>query len=295
MANYNLIIVGGGIAGISAAIEAKNKGIQRILLIEKEEALGGILKSVEYEIKEGLTGEAYRIHIIEALKKLDIEIRLETTALKIEEHLTVACISGRKGIEKLTGDNILMATGVTEKGKNPLEVVGDPVVGIYTTMMARKILKMPDVTLGKKVLIVGTTKLYRILDLLAANQCEVVGIVGEDEKLGQLKRTYAYYRGYELAAVYGEGRICQAMLHKGESELMIDCDAIIFATPLISDGILALKSGIEMSEVAGPKVDENYETSMKHVYACGGCVAPDLTIEQVISSAQQAVSQMLMN
>lgn len=295
MADYNLIIVGGGIAGISAAIKAKEKEIRRVLLIEKEEALGGILKDAEYEIGLGekLTGEAYRIQMIEALKGLHVEIRLETTALKIEENLAVACISGRKGIEKLTGENILMATGVREKGKNPLKVVGDPVTGIYTTLMARKILKMPDVTLGKKILIIGTTKLYRILDLLAAKQCEVVGIVGDDEELGKLNSTYDYYKGYELVAIYGEGRIRQAMLHKGESELIVDCDAIILAMPFISDGILALKSGIVLSEMAGPKVDTNYETSMKHVYACGGCVKPNLSLEQVIYSVQDAVSHML--
>lgn len=294
---YELIIIGGGAAGMAAAAAAHRRGVQSILLIDKEERLGGKLVGAHYEIDrmQKRSGESYRNELLIGLSGAEVEIKLSTTALKIEDQHIVACIRDRRGIERLQADHIILATGAREQGRDPQQVVGDNVSGIYTAGVARKVLKQPSGSLGKKILIVGSTELERVITLIKTEGCEVVGIAADKrEVMAAYGLETQCYEGYELMAVHGKERVGEAVLMKGREELTVPCDTIILAYPLVCEAALAMKSGIQVNEKLEPVVSDTYETSMKGVYACGRGVKADQSIEAVLSSAEQAVEAIAM-
>lgn len=288
MEQYDLIIVGGGMAGICSAIEAKRCGIEKVLIIEKEETIGYQMMKSEYIVckDKNYTGKGYRLAILQELAPLNVEIRLGTTVLKIEEDNSVACICGRRGIEKIKGRAIMLATGARELGINEMQVAGDCVSGIYTVTSARHTLMSPNKQLGKRTLIMGNTELERVAHLLKDTMKEVVGLVGDHlEEAKKLKISEHYYEGYKLIGVYGKENLEYVTLEKDSKKVIIPCDTLIFAQPLISDEYLAMKSGLHMKTA----LDGNYELDGRMVFACGRCLFADQTMEETRKTAQKAV------
>ena len=113
MQTYDLIIVGGGAAGMLCAIEAKKLAMNKVLLIEKDNELGGALSLGNYNISNELkiTGKYYKKYLIEEFEKFDIETKLNTMVLKIEEDNSVLCTSPANGVEKIKGKKIILANG----------------------------------------------------------------------------------------------------------------------------------------------------------------------------------------
>ena len=288
MEQYDLIIVGGGMAGICSAIEAKRCGLEKVLIIEKEEKIGYQMMKSEYIVcnDKKYTGKGYRLAMLQELIPLNVEVRVETTVLKIEEDNSVACICGRKGIEKIKGKAIILATGARELGINEMHLEGDCVSGIYTVTSARQALMSSYNKLGKRILIIGDTELERIAHLLQDDMKEVVGLVGDYlDEAKKLKLSEHYYEGYDLAGVYGTEKLEYVMLKKGDKKVTIPCDALIFAQPLIGDEYLAMKSGLHMKTALA----NHYELDGRMVFACGRCLFADQTMEETRKNAQKAV------
>ena len=161
---YDLIIVGGGAAGILCAIEARKRGIKDILLIEKDNILGGALSSSDFNISNELkiTGKSYRKYLVEEFEKCEVETKLNTMVLKIEDDNQILCTSPSNGIEKIKGKNIILANGAKEGSRKALDMLGDRCSGIYTVGMAKKIFAMENMIPGRKILIDGSNTLYMI-------------------------------------------------------------------------------------------------------------------------------------
>lgn len=288
MEQYDLIIVGGGMAGICSAIEAKRCGLEKVLIIEKEEAIGYQMMKSEYIVckDKNYTGKGYRLAMLQELIPLKVEVRVETTVLKIEEDNSVACICGRKGIEKIKGRAIMIATGARELGINEMQLEGDCVSGIYTVTSARHTLMSSNKKFGKRILIIGDTELERVAHLLKDDMREVVGLVGDYlDEAKKLKLSEHYYEGYELAGVYGKEKLECAILKKDDNKVIIPCDTLIFAQPLIGDEYLAMKSGLHMKTA----LEGDYELDGRMVFACGRCLFADQTMEETRKTAQKAI------
>ena len=164
MKEYNLIIVGGGAAGILCAIEANKQGIDNILLIEKDPVLGGALNLGNYNIsKENtITGQEYKKVLMDRFNDCKVDTKLNTMVLKIEENNEVLCTSSECGIEKIKGKNIILANGQKEGSRKAINMVGDRCSGIITVGMAKKIFSMDNMIPGKSILIDGDATLYMI-------------------------------------------------------------------------------------------------------------------------------------
>lgn len=280
---YELIIVGGGAAGMLCAIEAKKAGLNDILLIEKDNMLGGALCSGNYNISNELniTGKFYRKYLIEEYEKCNIETKLNTMVLKIEENNEVLCTSSATGIEKIKGDKIILANGAKEGSRKAVAMVGSRCAGIYTIGMAKKIFAM-DMIPGRKILIYGWNTLYMIEKELKRSNIEIVGIVSDKEDINTYGLTKNIYYNYEISNIEGKGRVEKVILSNDDEEIEVNCDSILFAKPQLSDGLVAMRSGIKLNpKTTGPEVNDEYMTSKENVYACGNGIYIHNYIEEI--------------
>lgn len=284
MEAYELIIVGGGAAGMLCAIEAKKSGIKNILVIEKDNILGGALCLGNYNISNELkiTGKFYRTYLIEEYERYNIETKLNTMVLKIEENNEVLCTSPANGIEKIKGEKIILANGAKEGSRKAVAMVGSRCAGIYTVGMAKKIFAMDNIIPGRKILIDGWNTLYMIEKELKRSNVEVVGIISDKEEINTYGLTKNIYYNYEISNIEGKGRVEKVLLSNSDEEIEVECDSILFAKQQLSNGLVAMRSGIKLNpETTGPEIDDEYMTSKEKVYACGNGIYIHNYIEEI--------------
>ena len=291
MQTYDLIIVGGGAAGMLCAIEAKKLAMNKVLLIEKDNELGGALSLGNYNISNELkiTGKYYKKYLIEEFEKFDIETKLNTMVLKIEEDNSVLCTSPASGVEKIKGKKIILANGAKEGSRKAVNMVGSRCSGIYTVGMAKKIFSM-DMMPGRKILIDGSDTLYMIEKELKRSNIDVVGIISNSEDIETYDLTKDIYVNYEIKNIEGKGRVESVIIGKEDEEVQIECDTVLFARPQLSDGLVAMRSGIKLNpKTTGPQVNEDYMTSKENVYACGNGIYIHNYIEEIEKECSELI------
>lgn len=292
MREYDLIIIGGGAAGLLSAINGKKDGIKNILLVEKDPILGGALNSADYNISEkgNLTGIEYKESLLKEFSELNIDVKLNTMVLKIEDSNEILCTSSECGVEKIKGKNIIIANGGKEKSRNAVQIPGDRTAGVLTVGMAKKIFGIKNMVPGKNVFIVGDNTLYMIQEDLKKHNIKVSGIITDKNKNEVFDLSENLYSGYEIISIHGEGRVSSVTIKNGEEKKDIKCDTVIFAYPMISDGLVALRSGLKLNpSTTGPAVDDNLETSSKNIYACGNAIYIHKSIEEIEDECKKLI------
>ncbi|MDM0463868.1 NAD(P)/FAD-dependent oxidoreductase [Clostridium perfringens] len=293
MREYDLIIIGGGASGLLSAINGKKDGIKNILLVEKDPVLGGALNSVDYNISEkgNLTGIEYKESLLKEFNELNVDVKLNTMVLKIEDSNEILCTSSECGVEKIKGKNIIIANGGKEKSRNAVQIPGDRTAGVLTIGMAKKIFGIKNMIPGKNIFIVGDSTLYMIQEDLKKHNIKVSGIITDKNKNEVFDLSENLYSGYEIIAIHGEGRVSSVTIKNGDEKKNIKCDTVIFAYPMISDGLVALRSGLKLNpNTTGPAVDENLETSSKNIYACGNAIYIHKSIEEIEDECKKLIS-----
>ena len=293
MREYDLIIIGGGASGLLLAINGKKDGIKNILLVEKDPILGGALNSADYNISEkgNLTGIEYKESLLKEFNELNIDVKLNTMVLKIEDSNEILCTSSEYGVEKIKGKNIIIANGGKEKSRNAVQIPGDRTAGVLTVGMAKKIFGIKNMVPGKNIFIVGDSTLYMIQEDLKKHNIKVSGIITDKNKNEVFDLSENLYSGYEIIAIHGEGRVSSVTIKNGDEKKDIKCDTVIFAYPMISDGLVALRSGLKLNpNTTGPAVDENLETSSKNIYACGNAIYIHKSIEEIEDECKKLIS-----
>ena len=284
MKEYNLIIVGGGAAGILCAIEANKKGIYNILLIEKDPVLGGALNLGNYNIsrENAINGQEYKKTLMERFDKCSVDLKLNTMVLKIEENNEVLCTSSEFGIEKIKGKKIILANGAKEGSRKAISMVGDRCSGILTVGMAKKIFSICNMIPGKNILIDGYETLYMIQEQLKDKNINVVGIISENNDIETYGLTDKIYKDYKIVSIQGAGRITSVTLEKDGKEKVVECDTLMFARPMLSDGLVSMRSNIKLNPTTtGPEVDDKFMTSRENIYACGNGIYIHKFIEDI--------------
>ncbi len=292
MREYDLIIIGGGASGLLSAINGKKDGIKNILLVEKDPILGGALNSADYNIseKDNLTGIEYKESLLKEFNELNIDVKLNTMVLKIEDSNEILCTSSEYGVEKIKGKNIIIANGGKEKSRNAVQIPGDRTAGVLTVGMAKKIFGIKNMIPGKNIFIVGDSTLYMIQEDLKKHNIKVSGIITDKNKNEVFDLSENLYPGYEIISIHGEGRVSSVTIKNGDEKKNIKCDTVIFAYPMISDGLVALRSGLKLNpSTTGPAVDENLETSSKNIYACGNAIYIHKSIEEIEDECKKLI------
>lgn len=292
MREYDLIIIGGGASGLLSAINGKKDGIKNILLVEKDPILGGALNSADYNISEkgNLTGIEYKENLLKEFNELNVDVKLNTMVLKIEDSNEILCTSIEYGVEKIKGKNIIIANGGKEKSRNVVQIPGDRTAGVLTVGMAKKIFGIKNMVPGKNIFIVGDSTLYMIQEDLKKHNIKVSGIITDKNKNEVFDLSENLYPGYEIISIHGEGRLSSVTIKNGDEKKNIKCDTVIFAYPMISDGLVALRSGLKLNpSTTGPAVDENLETSSKNIYACGNAIYIHKSIEEIEDECKKLI------
>lgn len=294
MREFDLVIIGGGPAGMAAAVAAKEQGIDDLIILERDERLGGILNQCIHNgfglhtFKEELTGPEYAERYSDRVEELGIPYELGTMVLDITKDKEISLISRRRGAETIRAKAVILAMGCRERPRGALGIAGFRPQGIYTAGTAQKLVNCEGVVPGKEVVILGSgdiglimarrmtlegAKVRAVAELMPYSSGLKRNIVQCLDDYGiplMLSHTVVDIKGKEKL----EGVWIAAVDEKNApiegTEEFFPCDTLLLSCGLIPENELSKSAGIELSPLTGgPTVDESLETGIEGVFACG--------------------------
>jgi NADPH-dependent 2,4-dienoyl-CoA reductase/sulfur reductase-like enzyme len=292
----DITIIGGGIAGLTAGISAKKSGAKKVIIIDRNDWIGGILPQCIHdgfgieETKISMTGPEYIQRYIQEAKKLDIDFFIKTMVLSINNKLEIISVS-EKGLFKINSKSIILAMGCREKTRGNLMIPGDRPSGIYTAGLAQTLINLYNIMPGKNILILGSGDvgliMARRLKLEGANVLGVVEILsyptGLPRNVVQCLKDYEIplYFNYTIKSIGGKNRLEKIIISNvnqyGEiirdKDLAFNCDTLLLSVGLIPENELSREAGIKIDNLTkGPIVNQNFETTLSGIFACGNCL-----------------------
>jgi len=295
--SYDVIIVGGGSAGLAAAISAYDNGIKDILILEKGDFLGGILLQCIHSgfglqtFKEELTGPAYAERFIKQVQDRGINYKLQSMVLKIENdngQLFVTYSNASDGYLRVPTKSIIMAAGCIERTRGAINTPGDRPSGVMCAGVAQKYLNVDGLKIGNNVFILGSGDIglimARRMKLEGANVIGVAEIMpysnGLNRNIVQCLNDYdiPLYLHHTVKDIIGKDRLEKIILCEVDDKLQfvpgtdreIECDTLLLSVGLIPSINLLTEAGVKIDPLTkGAVVDSNLQTSIPGVFACG--------------------------
>lgn len=294
MKNYDIVIIGGGPAGLAAAVSARKSGIESILILERDKELGGILNQCIHNgfglhtFQEELTGPEYAGRFIEQVEELQIEYKLHTMVMDIGSDKTVTAMNSTDGLFEIKAGAVILAMGCRERSRGALNIPGYRPAGIFSAGTAQRLVNMEGYLPGRKVVILGSGDIGLIMARrMTLEGAQVLAVAELMPYSGGLKRnivqclddygiplklshTVVEIRGKERV----EGITLAQVDEKGRpipgTEEDYECDTLLLSVGLIPENELSGGMGVELSRVtSGPVVNESLETNIEGVFACG--------------------------
>jgi thioredoxin reductase len=315
----DVVIVGGGPAGLSAAVAAKKEGAEKVLIIERDEKLGGILQQcihpgfgLTYFHKE-LTGPEYAGHFKEEALALGAEVLLNSMVLEvIPEEGAVICVNSEYGMTKVKAGSIVLAMGCRERTRAGIMIPGTRPAGVYTAGAAQRLVNRQNAVVGKNIVILGSGDIGMIMARrMTLEGAHVIAVVELMDFLAGLTRNKVQCLddfgiplklSHTVTRIVGNERvegvyIAQVDKDKKpipETEEFIPCDTLLLSVGLIPENELSRGADVKISRITnGPEVNQYMQTSWDNVFACGNVVhvndlVDNVTVESMNAGASAA-------
>ena len=290
----DLVIVGGGPAGMSAAVSAYDAGVRDILILERDTSLGGILRQCIHNgfglhrFKEELTGPEYAYRYEQQVMERNIPFKLGTMVLDITPDKVVTAMNSEDGLFTVQAKSIILAMGCRERPKGALNIAGTRPSGIFTAGTAQKFVNMDGYMPGKKVVILGSGDIGLIMARrMTLEGAEVKAVCELMPYSGGLARNIQQclndfdiplLLSHTVVEIHGKDRVTGVTIAKvderrkpiEETKQYIECDTLLLSVGLIPENELTKSASISLDRITGGAVvDQNRQTEIPGVYACG--------------------------
>ncbi|MGI6400561.1 MAG: NAD(P)/FAD-dependent oxidoreductase [Thermoguttaceae bacterium] len=318
---WDIAIVGGGPAGLAAAVSAYDAGAKRVLILERDRELGGVLNQCVHNgfglrrFREELTGPEYAGRYIDLAKEREIPVALEATVLDIAEDphsdslspIVVNFLSPTLGFRRIHVRAVVLATGCRERARGAIRTPGDRPSGVFTAGAAQRFMNCEGKRVGNRVVILGSGDIglimARRLTLEGAKTLAVVELMPHSNGLArnvvQCLEDFdiPLYLSHTISRIVGDRRLEKVVVAPVDenyqpiaaSEFEIECDTLLLSVGLIPENEVARTAGVELdSRTRGPIVTQTRETSIPGVFACGNSLHVHDLVDFVSEEAEEA-------
>ena len=312
MESRDIVIIGGGPAGLAAALAAKEAGVEDILIIERDVCLGGILNQCIHNgfglhtFKEELTGPEYAARYVDKVLEKKIPFKLETMVSNISEKLEITAVNEEDGLTIIKAEAIILAMGCRERPRGALNIPGFRPAGVYSAGTAQRLINIEGRMVGKEVVILGSGDIGLIMARRMTLEGAKVKLVAELLPFsGGLKRNIVQcLDDFDIplrlshTVVKIHGKVGADRKPISGTEEYFDCDTLLLSVGLLPENELSKSAGIELSGITGgPIVNDKLTTSVEGIFACGNVLhvhdLVDFVSEEAVIAGENAAAYVL--